>query len=134
MDADKSNKPTQTPGLKPPDPWKMVSLKLSKNWGDRRPQAGTEKQQHRWGEKGRLNLQTKEKKVEPQGKDDTAGQDCRARLPGKTAGQDCRARLPGKTAGQDCRARLPGKTARQDCRTAGQDCRAVKFQIKFDRV
>jgi hypothetical protein len=43
------------------------------------------------------------------------------------AGQDCRARLPGKTAGQDCRARLPGKTA-------WQDCRAVKFQIKFDRV
>jgi hypothetical protein len=38
------------------------------------------------------------------------------------AGQNCRARLPGKTAGQDCRARLPGKTARQDC-TAGQDCR-----------
>jgi hypothetical protein len=88
-----------------------------------------------------------------------------ARLPGKTAGQDCRARLPGKkdcrarktagqerllgkkdcqarkTARQDCRARLPGQTAVPDCqvspnksqnehrqarllgKTAGQDCR-----------
>jgi hypothetical protein len=50
--------------------------------------------------------------------DQSAGQNCRARLPGKTAGQDCRARLPGKTAGQDCQARLPGKTAGQDCRTS----------------
>jgi hypothetical protein len=33
-------------------------------------------------------------------KDKTAGQDCRARLPGKNAGQDCRARLSGKTAGK----------------------------------
>jgi hypothetical protein len=62
--------------------------------------------------------------------ENTAGQDRRARLPGKTAGQDCRARLPGKTAGQDCRTRLPGKSAGQGCRaslvgkTAGQDCRA----------
>jgi hypothetical protein len=27
MDADKSNKPAQTPGLKPPDPWKMAKSK-----------------------------------------------------------------------------------------------------------
>jgi hypothetical protein len=62
--------------------------------------------------------------------ENTAGQDRRARLPGKTAGQDCRARLPGKTAGQDCRARLPDKTAGQVCRArlqgkpSGQGCRA----------
>jgi hypothetical protein len=31
----------------------------------------------------------------------SAGQDCRASLPGKPAGQVCRASLPGKPAGQD---------------------------------
>jgi hypothetical protein len=39
----------------------VAALKFSRNWGDRRPQAGTEKQQHRWEKKGRLNFQTKEK-------------------------------------------------------------------------
>jgi hypothetical protein len=39
----------------------VAALKSSKNWGDRWPQAGTEKQQHWWEKKGRLNFQTKEK-------------------------------------------------------------------------
>jgi hypothetical protein len=31
MDADKSNKPAQTPDLKPPDPWKMAKSKWPKS-------------------------------------------------------------------------------------------------------
>jgi hypothetical protein len=51
----------QTPGSMENGQKQVASLKSSKNWGDRRPQAGAEKQQHRWEKKGRLNFQTKEK-------------------------------------------------------------------------
>jgi hypothetical protein len=55
----------------------------------------------------------------------TAGQGCRARLPGKAAGQGCRARLPGKAAGQSCRARLPA-AAGQGCM---QWCNMLKAEL-----
>jgi hypothetical protein len=60
----------------------------------------------------------------------SAGQGCRARLPGKAAKQGWQARLPGKAAGQGCQARLPNKAAGQGCqarlpgKAAEQGCRA----------
>jgi hypothetical protein len=48
--SDKSIKPAQPPGIKPPDPWKMVkAIKSSTICGDRWPQQSTEKQRHRAG-------------------------------------------------------------------------------------
>jgi hypothetical protein len=65
--------PTNQPSLRALNPrihGKASGLtQIVKNWEDRQPQAGTEKQQHRWEKKRETKLPNKRKNVEPQGKD-----------------------------------------------------------------
>jgi hypothetical protein len=75
MDGDKSNKPAHTPGLKPPDPWKMVKIKWPHS--NRQKSGGTvsprlePKNNNTGGRKRETKLPNKRKNVEPQGKDHT---------------------------------------------------------------
>jgi hypothetical protein len=76
MDADKSNKPAQTPGLKPPDPWKMAKSKWphsnrQKTGGGPPAPSWSRKTTTRVGEKRETKLPNKRKNVESQGKDHT---------------------------------------------------------------
>jgi hypothetical protein len=66
MDADNSNKPAQTPGLKPLNPWKTVLSKSSivKKLGGPLAQKINRKTLGGWGEKRETKLPNKTKKCE----------------------------------------------------------------------